>query len=108
VRCYCCDTEVSVGRKVKLRPALELDEPPSSLDDPAYQFYCKEMTFRWAVVCQPCYRTLDNDCGVGEIGGRLFGLAGASRGDKARVINEDAYRAWQRKLAEQMGTDTGD
>ncbi len=39
------------------------------------------MTYRRAVVCPPCYPALDNGPGVAEVGGRLYGLAGPSRGD---------------------------
>lgn len=62
-----------------------------------------EMTFRWAVLCLGCYRRLDNECGAGEIGGRLFNLAGSSRGDKAAVLNEAKYQARQRQEAAKLG-----
>ena len=49
----------------------------------AYAFYQKEMTYRWAVICQSCYAQLDNEMGLGLIGVRRFNLAGVSRGKRA-------------------------
>jgi hypothetical protein len=72
-------------------------------DDPAYAFYEKAMTYRWAVICQDCYAQLDNAVGVVAIGARLFNLGGVSRGDRAPVLNEAKYQAFQRRQAAQMG-----
>jgi hypothetical protein len=103
MRCYCCDAEVSLARKVKLRSWREFPDPEAGPDSPAYAFYRREMTFRWAVVCPACYRALDNACGRAEVGGKAFNLAGASRGDKAPVLDPAKYRAWQQHEAEKMG-----
>lgn len=103
MRCYCCDAEMRLARKVKLRPWREMQGPPAGADDPAYAFYCKEMTYRWAFICLPCYRALDNEMGLAEIGRQQFNLAGASRGDKAPLVDEAKYHAFQRKEAERMG-----
>ncbi len=70
----------------------------------AYQSYCEDRTFRWAFICNACYRQLDNEIGVTEISGSgHFNLAGASRGDKAPVVDEAKYQQFQRRQAEQMG-----
>jgi hypothetical protein len=104
MRCWCCDSEVDLVRQVKLRPWREF-EPDLELgpDDPAYAFYVKEMTYRWAVICQDCYFQLDNEDGLAPIGLRLFNLAGASRRDRARVLDEGKYQAFQRRQAARMG-----
>jgi hypothetical protein len=62
------------------------------------------MTFRWAFLCNACYRILDNDLGVAEIPGHgEFNLAGAYRRDKAATVDEAKYQEFQRKEAERMG-----
>jgi hypothetical protein len=85
-----------------LRPWL--DKMPLA-DGPAYTQYREEMTFRWAVICHTCYRTLDNDCGRAEVAGRLFNLAGRSRGDRAAIVDESKYQAFQRQQAARLGID---
>jgi hypothetical protein len=80
-----------------------MERPPTAPDDPAYRFYAKEMTYRWAFICQACYRILDNEVGLAEIGAKTFNLAGASRGDKAAIVDEAKYQAFQRRQAENMG-----
>lgn len=102
MRCSCCTAELALARKVKLRPWRPLD-PRDGPDSVAYLAYCEDMTFRWAVLCQACYTRLDNATGVAEIAGRLFNLAGAWRGDKAAVIDEAQYQAFQRRQAAQLG-----
>jgi hypothetical protein len=92
IRCSCCDAELTIGRKVQLRPWRDPPDPAGGPDAPAYQFYLTELTCRRALLCLPCYRTLDNATGLAEIGGRAFHLAGASRGDKAPVLNEGKYQ----------------
>jgi hypothetical protein len=108
MQCYCCDQEMSLARKVKLRVLREYDPNQGGPDSAAYQAYREEMTFRWTVICLGCYMRLDNDTGVAEINGREFGLAGSSRGDKATVVNEARYRAFQTREAEKLGIDLGD
>ena len=63
------------------------------------------MTYRWAVVCQACYSTLDNATGLAEVGGKPFNIAGASRGDSAARIDEATCRAFRRKEAAKLGYD---
>jgi hypothetical protein len=105
MRCYCCNAAVSLARKVKLRPWREFDPRLGGPDSAAYQVYREEMTYRWAVVCHACYRLLDDEDGRAEIGARTHNLASASRGDRAAVINEEQYQAWQRKEANKLGLD---
>ncbi|MCI0460287.1 MAG: hypothetical protein L0Z62_25320, partial [Gemmataceae bacterium] len=104
MRCYCCAAEMALARKVKLRPFRD-DIPQGGPNSVAHQSFLKDLTFRWAVICQACYGRLDNEIGVGAIGDRLFNLAGASRGDKAAVLNEAKYQAFQRRQAAQLGID---
>ena len=80
MRCYCCEQEIRLARKVELRPVVHFD-PVQGPDSVAYQSYCENMTYRWAFICNACYRKLDNEIGVAEIPGRgEFNLSGASRG----------------------------
>ena len=73
MRCWCCDREIRLVRKDKLRPWREfVPQGEMQADDPAYAFYEKEMTYRWAVICQGCYAQLDNQVGVAAIGERLL------------------------------------
>jgi hypothetical protein len=95
---------MALARKVKLR-AWRPDFAPAGPDSAAYLSYREDTTDRWAVVCQACYGCLDNAIGLGVIGDRGFNLAGASRGDKAAVINEAKYQAFQQREARKLGLD---
>jgi hypothetical protein len=104
VRCYCCEHDIQLARKVKLRPLVDFDPHAGGPESVAYQSYCENMTYRWAFICNACYRKLDNEIGAGEIPGRgQFNLSGASRGDKATTVDEAKYRKFQRREAERMG-----
>ena len=103
VRCFCCDAEMKLARKVKLQAWREYCAEAGGLASAAYTSFREEMTFRWAFVCLACDRGRDTTFGVGEVGGRLFNLAGASRGDRAAVVNEAKYQAFQRRQAAAMG-----
>jgi hypothetical protein len=105
MHCYCCGIDIRLGRKVKLRPWREYDPDQGGLDSAAYLSYVEEMTYRWAFICHACYRTLDNDIGLAEVSGRLFNIAGASRRDKAAVVDEAKYRAFQQREAQKLGLD---
>jgi hypothetical protein len=107
VQCYCCDREVKSARKVKLRVWRDFDPRVAGADSPAYQAYVEEMTYRWAVVCQACYSTLDNATGLAEIAGKPFNIAAMSRGDKAATIDEAKYRDFRRREAQKLGLDLG-
>jgi len=106
--CYCCAREMTSARKVKLRPWRDYEVSQGGPDSAAYKSYEEEMTFRWAVICQACYSTLDSYSGLAEVSGRLFNLAGASRGDKAATIDEAKYRRFQRREAEKLGISLDD
>src|SRR5262249_8353704 len=103
MRCLCCDVDIATARKVKIRhlpahdPALTLPGTPAAIA------YDEAMIYRWGIVCEGCYRTLDNGIGVNAIRGRAFNLAGASRFGKATTIDEEKYRRWQRREAEKLG-----
>ncbi len=104
MHCDGCDSEIALARKVKLRPWRQ-DCPARGPNSAAYLSYVEDLTFRWAVVCQACYGRLDNAIGVAVVGDRAFNLAGASRGDKAAVLNDAKYQALQRRQAAQLGLD---
>jgi len=109
MRCYCCDAEISLARKVKLRRLIDWEPSTTDVSDwtetdwKAYRVYKEQLTYRWAFVCHVCYRLLDNNCGAAEIGARVFNIAGASRHDKAAVINEAKYQAFQKREAGKLG-----
>jgi hypothetical protein len=103
MRCYCCDRKIALARKVKLRPFRDFDPRQGGPNSAAYQSYLKDLTFRWAFVCQVCYAILDNRTGAAEIETRVFNIAGVSRGDKAPVVDEAKYQAFQRREAGKMG-----
>ena len=104
MQCYCCQQAIKLARKVRLRPVRGFDPAQGGPDSAAYQSYRENMTFRWAFLCNACYRALDNEMGVAEIAMRgYFNLAGASRGDKATVVDEAKYQQFQRFQAKRMG-----
>jgi hypothetical protein len=111
MRCYCCDSEISLARKVKLRRLTDWDPSTTDVmawteaDWNAYHVYKEQWTYRWAFICHVYYRLLDNDCGAAEIGARVFNIAGVSRHDKAAVINEAKYLAFQKREAQKLGLD---
>src|SRR3954466_3475196 len=103
MECYCCGTAIPTGRKVKIRPWRHIDRDVALTNTAAYMAYVEELTYRWSVICQACYSTLDNEIGLAEISGRLFNIAGASRGDKATTIDEAKYHKFRRLEAEKLG-----
>ena len=103
MRCHCCNAEMSTARKVKIRVWRHYDLCLGGTDSAAYLSYVEDLTYRWAVICQACYSTLDNWIGVGEVGGKRFSIAGRSRGDKAATIDERRYREFRRKEAAKLG-----
>src|SRR5207237_4086045 len=104
MQCYCCAAEMAEARKVKLRVWRECN-PLQMVNQAAYLSYKEETTFRWAIICQACYGQLDNAIGMAAIAGRTFNLAGASRGDKAALLDEAKYQAFLRRQAAQLGLD---
>lgn len=101
MRCRCCNSEISLARKVQLLLWRAVSGP----DDLVCPVYGEGSTYYWAFVCDPCYLVLDNDNedGVAKIGGAFFKLDSPSRGDKAAVVNAAEYQAFQRRRAENMG-----
>jgi hypothetical protein len=94
------------ARKVRIRVCVDYDPARGGPESPAYQAYIEQMTYRWSVICQACYSTIDGTAyGYAVIGGKAFNLAGASRGDKATTINEAQYRRFQQKEAAKLGLD---
>ena len=109
MRCFCCNRELTSARKVKIRLWVDFDPTQGGPESPAYQAYKEAITYRWSVICQGCYSTIDGTvAGFAKIGGKRFNLAGASRGDKATTINEEQYRKFQRKEAAKLGLDLGE
>ncbi len=109
MRCFCCDLYLRIARKVKLRSG-EFDSFDPSMGGPdsaAYKRYKEDMTFRWAFICNECYRTIDNpdNLGSGEIAGRMYNMAMRSRNDKAAVVDEAKYEKFQRAEASKLGLD---
>jgi hypothetical protein len=102
VHCFCCEAAIRLARKVKLRSgnfhALGSGPP----DPVAYLAYVEDMTFRWAFICHACYRQLDVVPALAEISGRPFNMAASSCNDRAAIVNETKYQAFQRREAEKM------
>ena len=110
--CFCCEREVTMGRKAKVRPWVDLDEdlPPPAPDSAAYTHYREQTEYRWALVCQACYAAMDNDVRGGAVidrgpllGSQMYTLAGQSRGDKAAVRDRAKYDRWQEQEARKLG-----
>jgi hypothetical protein len=99
MRCHCCDAEIVLARKVKIRRHIEWDPSTPVVSDwtaadwAASQLYTQETTYRWAVICQACYQLLDNHIGAARIGEQTFNIAGASRHGKATTVDEAKYQA---------------
>src|SRR4051812_38230145 len=107
MKCHCCDRELPLLRHVQLRGGPTA-VPPGGFrapDDPAYIRYREEHTYRSAFVCPACYDVLDSVTGMGEIGGRVYNIAGRSRGRKAPLYNQVKYDAFMRRKAREMGID---
>jgi hypothetical protein len=105
MECFCCDQEMTVARKVKIRRWCQFSPALYVLRPAGYQAYNEQMTYRWGVICEECYCILDNCVGVAEIRGQTFSLAGASLLGRARSINEDQYQMWQRREAAKLGVE---
>jgi hypothetical protein len=106
MRCFCCDRDTPLVRKVDIRTFVELD--PDNLPSPdsaAYHSYVEQVTYRWGFICLPCYRQLDNELGAAQIGANTFTIAGRSRGNKAPVFDQAKYEKFQRREAGDLGID---
>ena len=108
--CFCCRQVVPMGRKAKVRPWVEFDDtPPPPPGTAVHTHYLEQTTYRWALVCQPCYAALDNGTGWAVIdggpdfGGRAFTMAGRSRVGQAAVMDQAEYDRWQQHEASKLG-----
>jgi hypothetical protein len=108
MHCLCCDADVPVGRKAKARRCCDYDPARGGPDSAPYLAYTEQTTYRWAFLCEDCYRRLDNEDGMAVVRGQTFNLAGASRRGKARAVYEAEYRAFQRQEAAKLGLDLPD
>jgi hypothetical protein len=93
MRCHCCEAEIALAGKVRIRSLRMLEQYPGRPGSAAHRAHVEALTFRWAVVCLRCYSQLDNALGAAEINGQTFNLAGGSRHEKAAVFNEAKYQA---------------
>jgi len=58
-------------------------------------------------VCPGCYQALDTFDGIGEVGDKIFNLAGRSRGNCAPRYNRAKYDAYQQREALKLSVDHG-
>lgn len=102
--CYCCNREIRVARKVKVRRLTDLPKlsEPISKDHPAIVSHTEQNTYRWGIVCPGCYLRLDNELGVEVIAGQEFNISSVSRFDRARCITENDYQRWQGRQADKL------
>ncbi len=106
MNCFCCNREIGVARKAKIRRLTvlpKLREPITTKDHPAAVMHAEQNTYRWGTVCPGCYLKLDNEVGMAIIGGETFTIAGASRFDRARCITIEQFHRWQRREAKKLG-----
>jgi hypothetical protein len=101
--CYCCLRDVLLVCRVQLRCDPREQPAVASPADPAYQAYVNNKTIRTEFICPGCYHALDNDLGLGEIGGKVYNLAGKSRGGKAPEYNRAKWLEHQRSEADKLG-----
>jgi hypothetical protein len=98
MQCQCCDREVKVVRKVKLRTLASpyFGDTASAIADlcDGELSGCRCDKYRWSVICPGCYHTLDNEYGIAAISGSLFNIAAASRRDRARTLNATTFNEW--------------
>jgi hypothetical protein len=99
MRCYCCDSEVRLGRKVSLQVYRPLPRRRDVPDPDKYPAYTPTV-FRWRAVCLRCYRELDNGEDFARIGKGAFNLDGPSRGDLAPVVDNAEWKAFQKRKGE--------
>jgi hypothetical protein len=108
MQCFCCDRELTSARKAKVRQLFDNGPVVDGKDSAAYKAYREATAYRWRVVCQACFSTLDNYAGNDWIDGRWFSMESVSRSDKATTIDEIRYRAWQRREAAKPGIELED
>ena len=105
LECYTCRQDEPALYHVKLRGDVraEFDPVGDGPESLPYRHYAKELTYRSAFVCEECYRKLDSADGTAEIGGREFGIAGVSRGGKAKLYDAVKHAAFQKRQAKRFG-----
>ena len=101
--CFCCRENVATGRHVKLRGDVRKGESLAHLDEAGYIAYQEDTTYRSSFVCESCYGVLDSSDGTGTILGNTYGIAGASRGNKAPVYTAEKYEAYRLCQASKHG-----
>ena len=111
MKCHICSCQTDSVRSVMLRPwsakfeSWGVTKAPPSPETPAYEEYCKNMTYRRAFICEKCYQTIDaNPGGLAEIPGLgEWNLAGNSRAGAAAVYDRAKWEGFQRSKAKSMG-----
>lgn len=101
--CFCCRENVAKGRHVKLRGDVRKGSSLAHLDEAGYIAYQEDVTFRSSFVCEGCYVDLDSSDGTCTILGNTYGIAGASRGNKAPKYTAEKYAAYRLRLARKHG-----
>jgi hypothetical protein len=101
--CFCCRENVATGRQVKLRGDVRKGFQIAHLDEAGYIAYQEDTTYRSSFVCESCYGVLDSSDGTGTIQGSSYGIAGASRGNKAPVYTAEKYEAYRLRQARKHG-----
>jgi hypothetical protein len=88
MNCYSCRRDVSLVRRVKIRPCGHGSYP-----------------YRWTFICRDCYRALDTVDGIGKADGKLYRLEDKSRANRAPIFNRERYDKYQRREALKLGVD---
>ena len=101
--CFCCKESVATGRHVKLLGDVRKGFQIAHLDEAGYIAYQEDTTYRSSFVCEGCYGVLDSSDGTGTILGNTYGIAGASRGNKAPVYTAEKYEAYRLRQARKHG-----
>ena len=105
LECYTCRQDEPALYRVKLRGDVraECDPAGDGSESLPYQHYAKKLTYRSASVCEECYCKLDSVDGTAEIRGRGYGIAGVSRGGKAKLYDAVKHAAIQKRQATRLG-----
>ncbi len=106
MKCYCCEREVTLVRRVQLRG--DVTAVPAAItghDAPRFPRARGEYHLSVGVRLRGCYCVLDSSTGTGRIEGRVYGIAGRSRGGRAAVYDPAKYDAFVRRQANNLGID---
>jgi hypothetical protein len=64
LQCFCCGRDgLTSARKAMVWPVFDNGPVGDGKDSAAYKAYLAATTYRWRVICQACYSTLDNYAG---------------------------------------------